>query len=94
MLKPLQHRARSRKPSRSTRERSKGRRRDINARTLAVEPLESRRLLSTDVCGSVEGIWDLAGSPYILTCEVTVEPGKTLNIEAGVEVQSQRVQLQ
>jgi hypothetical protein len=41
---------------------------------------------ATDVCGSVSGTWNLAGSPYNVTCNVTVPTGQTLIIEAGVQV--------
>jgi hypothetical protein len=59
-------------------------------RRLELEPLECRKLLATYVSGSVEGVWDLAGSPYILQDATLVEAGKTLTIESGVEVQAER----
>ena len=40
----------------------------------------------TNVCGKQEGTWTLANSPYILTCDITIEEGKVLTIEPGVEV--------
>lgn len=33
--------------------------------------------------------WTLAGSPYIITDTVIIQPGVTLTVEAGVEVQAQ-----
>ena len=45
----------------------------------------------TYVCGHITDntTWDLAGSPYILTCTyVWVDSGVTLTIEPGVEVQN------
>ena len=50
------------------------------------EPLEPRLMLATDVSGAVEGVWNLAGSPYRLVGHTTVEQGKTLTIEPGVVV--------
>jgi hypothetical protein len=50
------------------------------------EPLEPRLMLATDVSGPVEGVWNLAGSPYRLVGDTTVEQGKTLTIEPEVQV--------
>jgi hypothetical protein len=41
---------------------------------------------ATDVCGTVSGNWDLAGSPYTVTCDITVAPDQILTIDAGVRV--------
>jgi hypothetical protein len=42
---------------------------------------------ATDKCGEVgDEAWVLAGSPYIVTCDVTVAAGTTLRVDAGVEV--------
>ena len=43
----------------------------------------------TQVCGtlSIDTTWDLTGSPWELTCDVTVPAGVTLTIEPGVTVQ-------
>ena len=43
---------------------------------------------ATDVCGPIASntTWTLAGSPYIVTCNVLVMEGVTLTIEPGVEV--------
>ncbi|MCP4106355.1 MAG: hypothetical protein GY749_12570, partial [Desulfobacteraceae bacterium] len=42
----------------------------------------------TEFGGSIAGdtIWNLAGSPYIVTSDVTVEAGVTLTVQAGVKV--------
>ncbi len=37
----------------------------------------------------VDTTWDLAGSPYVMTSNVTVNPGVTLTIDPGVMVQGQ-----
>ena len=44
----------------------------------------------TEVCGSIttDTTWDLAGSPYILTCNVVIESGVTLTVQADVVVRS------
>ncbi|MFC1898545.1 carboxypeptidase regulatory-like domain-containing protein [Candidatus Cloacimonadota bacterium] len=36
--------------------------------------------------GDVSGVWDLAGSPYYVDGEITIQSGSELNIEAGVDV--------
>ena len=42
----------------------------------------------TNVSGGIyqNATWSLAGSPYIVNGPVVVFPGKTLNIEPGVEI--------
>ena len=40
----------------------------------------------TNVSGNVSGIWDVEGSPYIVTGGILVESGQSLEIEPGVEV--------
>ena len=46
--------------------------------------------VATDVCGAVcDDTWDLGGSPWVVTCDVTVAAGCTLDIDAGVEVRFQ-----
>jgi len=40
----------------------------------------------TPVSGNVSGVWDIAGSPYLLDSDVTVPAGQTLTIEPGVIV--------
>jgi predicted outer membrane repeat protein len=42
----------------------------------------------TEVSGNQSGTWDISGSPYIVTGDVTVPAGETLNIQAGVEVRA------
>ena len=46
-------------------------------------------LCQTEVSGSQSGVWTNAGSPYLVTGQVTVPPGQTLTIEPGVEVEFQ-----
>lgn len=43
-------------------------------------------LPGTNVCGEVSGVWNSTGSPYYVTCDVTVPAGQTLEIQPGVEV--------
>lgn len=43
-------------------------------------------LPGTNVCGNVSGVWDSTGSPYFVTCDVTVPAGQTLEIRPGVQV--------
>lgn len=40
----------------------------------------------TPVSGAVSGIWNLAGSPYLVQADVSIAAGNTLTIDAGVEV--------
>ena len=48
-------------------------------------------LARTEVCGSIASntTWTLAGSPYIVTCSVTVASGVTVVVEAGVVIKFQ-----
>jgi len=48
--------------------------------------LASFKLYSIDLCGSISGSITAAGSPYVVTCDLTVDPGNTLAIEDGVEL--------
>ena len=41
---------------------------------------------ATNVCGDVSGVWDMTGSPYLVTCDANVPVGQTLAIQAGVQV--------
>lgn len=45
-----------------------------------------QEISGTTVCGNVSGVWDSTGSPYYVTCDVTVPAGETLEIQPGVEV--------
>ena len=40
----------------------------------------------TNVSGTIDGVWTLAGSPYILTGDITIQNGDSLIIEPGVEI--------
>jgi regulation of enolase protein 1 (concanavalin A-like superfamily) len=40
----------------------------------------------TNVCGDISVVWDSTGSPYHVTCDVTVPAGQTLEIRPGVKV--------
>lgn len=42
---------------------------------------------ATYVCGAVMGNWNLAGSPYVVTCSLNVPYGQTLTIDPGVLVE-------
>jgi parallel beta-helix repeat protein len=55
---------------------------------LAIVPVQVNGAGPTYVNGSIisDTTWYLADSPYIVTGDVTVEPGATLTIEPGVEV--------
>jgi len=45
---------------------------------------------ATPVCGhiSTDETWTAAGNPYLLTCDVTVDPGVTLTVGPGVDVRA------
>jgi len=43
----------------------------------------------TSVSGNQNGTWNAAGSPYLVTGDITVQTGRTLTIEPGVEVNFQ-----
>jgi hypothetical protein len=72
ILKPKFRRAHSRSHTRIFGDRHQACRGDINSRTLLVEPLESRLLLAIYFHGPAEGVFDLAGSPYIQDGDASV----------------------
>lgn len=49
---------------------------------------ETPTAVDTDICGTISAntTWTLANSPYVVTCDVTVASGVTVNIEPGVVV--------
>lgn len=51
---------------------------------VAVTCFLSVNIYPTDLCGQISGTLTLAGSPYIVTCNVLVLDGATLTIEPGV----------
>ncbi len=57
-----------------------------SAAALVVMMFAAWRALATDVCGDISGVWDSTGSPYYVTCDVTVPAGQTLQIGPGVQV--------
>jgi len=63
--------------------------RSRRARVASFEGLE-RRLVLTDVSGAilVDTTWTAANSPYVLTADVFVRQGHTLNVEPGVVIRS------
>ncbi|MEY3398762.1 MAG: hypothetical protein RL220_1356, partial [Bacteroidota bacterium] len=45
-------------------------------------------ILATDIpAGNVSGVWDAAGSPYVITGHIRVPAGQTLIIQPGTQVQ-------
>lgn len=52
---------------------------------------EQPTAIGTNVCGTLTSntAWTTAGNPYILTCDVAVNPGVTLAIDPGVVVKFQ-----
>nr|MBC8248564.1 right-handed parallel beta-helix repeat-containing protein [Anaerolineales bacterium] len=63
----------------------------LAGRPTPVRAAEEPKPLSTDVCGPItsDTTWTLANSPYVVTCDVTVQAGVTLTIEPGVVVKFQ-----
>lgn len=45
------------------------------------------RIDMTFVCGTVVGVWDSTGSPYIVTCDLLVPTDEQLEIRPGVRVE-------
>ena len=56
---------------------------------LALAMVPTLSSAQTTVTGPTNGVWDLAGSPYLLVGDVSVYAGSTLTIEPGVEVLGQ-----
>ncbi len=59
-----------------------------SCRSLRIEALEDRRLLTAIPAGAVSGTWTAANSPYVHQGNVTVNSGTSLTIQSGVTVQS------
>jgi predicted outer membrane repeat protein len=57
--------------------------------TILFQPFATAQA-ATNVCGTVEGTWDLLGSPYIVTCDIQVLSGHQLTINPGVVVKFNR----
>jgi hypothetical protein len=43
-------------------------------------------LSATDLCGAVSGTLTAAGNPYIVTCDITLANGQSMDIEEGTEL--------
>ena len=46
------------------------------------------KTLAQDICGVIteNTTWTKANSPYYITCNSSIEEGKTLSVEAGVQI--------
>ena len=56
-------------------------------------PLHGYQVQSTPVCGTLEGsyTWTAAGSPYHVTCSLTIAQGASLVIESGTVVKMEKI---
>jgi hypothetical protein len=59
----------------------------VAAAWLLVLFLSSYLPAQTNISGAVSGVWNLAGSPYLIVGDANVPAGSSLQIEAGVVVQ-------
>ncbi len=53
---------------------------------LLLLPVLTRVFAQTPVSGNQSGLWDLSGSPYLITGQVTVPAGDSLIIQPGVQI--------
>jgi uncharacterized protein (TIGR02145 family) len=59
----------------------------VAAAWLLVLLLSSYLPAQTNISGTVSGVWNLAGSPYLIVGDANIPAGSSLQIEAGVSVQ-------
>lgn len=59
---------------------------DLYGTTMANIILNGEGIKGTNASGSISGVWDKSGSPYIVIGNATVPEGKKLTIHPGVEI--------